>query len=128
MIGQASLIETLKALPPEKLHRELRQVINPTLQDLVAALERGAAMTGQTLRSCVIDDYRISRVEVGETECRVVLTFTASAQWGPGARGRLIRISGSARAVIDDAAQVHYSGTTFAQDQVFVAPDVGVGD
>src|SRR5262249_28131254 len=128
MIGQASLRESLQALPRDEFEQELRGVLDDSLQDLVAAVEQAARGRGHFLRSCVIDDYRITRARWIAGECIVLLFYHASAQYGDSSAGVNDRIFGSAVLAVDEGCRVTYKGVTFNEDRVFEAPDVGGGD
>jgi hypothetical protein len=128
MAGNDNHITFLKGLAPPQRDRELRQELTDSLQELVAAVEPCLPQGGNTLHSCVIDDFEVRQVELGERDGRVCLRFSGSARQGVGGAASLERITGVAEAVIDDRGRVSYRDVRFAEEPTFVAHDVGGGD
>src|SRR5882724_10327755 len=128
MIDHASHIDFLENLSPAEFNRELKQELTDSLQELVACIEQSLPQGGNTLRACVIDDFQVQDVNLGERACRVQIRFNASARQGIGASKHLEGIVGRAEAVIDDASRVTYQAVGIAEEQTFVAHDLGGGD
>jgi hypothetical protein len=127
MIG-GNHVHFLKNLPPQELDRELRQTLTDSLQELIACVEPALRHDGNTLHACVIDDFQVRRIKLGERDCRVQLRFRASARHGMGPVKEMERITGRGEAVIDADGQVHYRGVAFAGEPAYVAHDLGGGD
>jgi hypothetical protein len=123
-----SHIGSLKELSARALHRELRREITDSLQDLVACVEPALPLEGNTLHACVIDDFQIQHIELDGRECRVHLSFTASARHGISADKKLERISGRADSVLDDRGCLTYCGAVFSEEPAFVGHDLGGSD
>jgi hypothetical protein len=127
MIGK-SHIRFLKRLPPRELDREVRQELTDSLQELVACVEPALPREDGTPRACVIDDFQVQEVDLGERDCRVQLRFLASARHGMGAVKELKSIAGRGEAVIADDGRVRYRYVAFAGEPTFVGHDLGGGD
>ncbi len=127
MIGE-NHIHFLKALPPRDLDRAIHQALTDSLQELVACVEPGVPRDGTTLQACVIDDFQVHGVRLGERDCRVKLRFVASARHGIGAGKELERITGRGEAVIDDGGRVWYQHVACAGEPSYVAHDLGGSD
>ena len=128
MLAQVGPIASLRHLSQEQREAELRQVLTDALQELVVALEQAAAARGHTFRSCVVNDFQIARIDLAEHVCLVILRYSGTARRNDPGHNDREEISGSAEALLDDTGKVTYKGVTFAEDQTFVGPDVGVGD
>jgi hypothetical protein len=128
MIGQDDYIEYLRDLSPPDLEREVHQEVADALQELVACIERALPLGGNTLHSCVVDDFQLHQPVVGDRECRARLRFDASARQGVGGAARLERLAGHAEAAIDRRGRVSFRGVTFTEEPAFVAHDIGGGD
>jgi hypothetical protein len=128
MTGHESHIGYLKGLTPPERDRELKQALTDSLQELVASVERALPLAGNTLHSCVIDDFQLQAPALDERECRVPLRFSASTRQGSAGSTRLEQIAGQAQAVIDDQGRVTFQDVRFTEDQAFVPHDVGGGD
>jgi hypothetical protein len=127
-MARTNHIRFLKQLPPPEFDQEVRQELTDSLQELVACVEPGMPHEGDTLHACVIDDFQVQRVMLGDRDCRVQLRFLASARQGIGAVKELERITGRGEAVIDDDGRVRYQDVAFAGEPAFVAHDLGGGD
>jgi hypothetical protein len=121
-------IDFLKNLPPRELDYEVRQSVTDSLQELVACVEPALPRAGDTLHGCVIDEFQIQRVKLGEYDCRVQLRFLASARQGIGGVKEMERITGRGEAVIEDDGSVRYQDVAFAEEPAYVAHDLGGGD
>jgi hypothetical protein len=128
MICQESYVEFLQTLNDEELECELQRELTDHLQELVAGIEHAALERGKSFRSCVIDDFAITRVQFPIDRCVVLLFYNASAQGSRPGPGGNRSIFGSALLSIDAAGDVSCRGVTFNEEQEFVAPDVGVAD
>jgi hypothetical protein len=128
MIGHDSHIGYLTDLPQLQRDAELTQEVTDSLQDLVACIERLLPSAGNTLHSCVIDDFQIVFSELRAQDCRVVLRFSASVRQGMGSAARLDSLTGRAEAVIDERGRVTYCDVRFADEPAYVAHDLGGGD
>ena len=128
MIGHASHVDHLRELTRDQLDRELRQELTDSLQELVACVEQSLPPKGNTLRSCVIDDFEIDRVELGTQECRVNLRFNASVRLGGKALGDLEHMTGRAIAAIGADGRLAYHRVCFTEDTAYFPHDVGGGD
>jgi hypothetical protein len=127
MIG-GNHLQFLKNLPPQDFDREVQQALTDSLQELVACVEPALRRDGNTLHACVIDDFQVKRIKLGERDCRLQLRFRASARRGIGALKEMERITGRGEAVIDDDGQVHYQHVAFAGEPTYVAHDLGGSD
>jgi hypothetical protein len=127
MIGEKH-IDFLKNLPVQEFDHELQQELTDSLQELVACVEPALPHDGDTLHGCVIDDFQVQRIRLGDRDCRVKLRFLASARQGMGAVKELERITGRGEAVIDDDGRVRYQDVAFAAEPAFLAHDLGGGD
>src|SRR6266702_2962637 len=123
MIDHANHIEFLESLSPAEFHRELKQELTDSLQELVACIEHSLPQGGNTMRACVIDDFQVQDINLGERDCRAQIRFNASARQGIGASKHLEGIVGRAEAVIDDSSRVKFRAVAFAEEQTFVAHD-----
>ncbi len=128
MTGQENHIEFLRELPPPALEGTVKQELTDGLQELVACLERCLPLGGNTLHSCVIDDFQLHAPVLTERECRIPLRFNASARQGVGGAAQLERIAGRAEAVIDEEGRVSYQRVTFGEEPAFLPHDLGGGD
>jgi hypothetical protein len=128
MIQHASHIEFLAKLSAPELNHELKQELTDSLQELVACIEQSLPLGGNTLHGCVIDDFQAQKIDLGDHNCRVQIRFNASARQGIGSTKNLEGIVGRAEAVIDDSSRVTYRAVAFAEEQTFVAHDLGGGD
>jgi hypothetical protein len=128
MKGRDSHIGFLRTLTPEDRDREVKQELTDSLQELVAQLERQLPLDGNTLRSCVIDDFQVQETELRDRECRVRLRFSASAKPDARSSGELSRMGGQAEAIIDDSDRVAYRVISCTRERSFVPPDIGGGD
>jgi hypothetical protein len=128
MTTHASYVGFLRDLSRPEFDREIRQQITDSLQELVAAIERALPIEANTLHACVIDDFVVQNVELGDDECRVQFRFTASGRHGVSAGKSLERISGRAETLIDDDRNVRYRNVVFAEEPAFVGHDLGGGD
>lgn len=128
MIDHASHIDFLENLSPADFNRELKQELTDSLQELVACIEQSLPQAGNTLHACVIDDFQVQDINLSDRDCRVQIRFNASTRQGIGASKHLEGIVGRAEAVIDDDSRVKFRAVTFAEEQTFVAHDLGGGD
>jgi|SRR5947209_6222677 len=128
MTGHDTHIHFLMEMPPAERDAELRQELSDSLQELVACIERSLPLGGNTLHSCVIDEFQILKSQVREEDCRILLRFSASARQGIGNAAQLRHISGGAEAYIDDQGRVNYCNVRFAEEPAFVGHDLGGGD
>src|SRR4051812_3135175 len=87
-------IRFLKDLPPREFDRELHRALTDSLQELVSCVEPALPRDGNTLHGCVIDDFQVQRIKLGESDCRVQLRFLASARNGVGSVKEMERITG----------------------------------
>src|SRR3954452_22427708 len=99
-------IAVFKSLPHAELNRTLERTLADTVAQLGVAIENAAAARGHSLHHCVVDNLQLTRAELGDTECRTVLRFSASARCGETGRRDNQRLSGSAEASIDDTGAV----------------------
>jgi hypothetical protein len=121
-------ISLLTDLPPAQRDAELRRVLGDFLQELVACIERSLPLDGNTLHSCVVDDFDIQESKLRRHDCRVTVHFSGSARQGVGSTARLERLTGCAEAVIDEQGGVTYRVVRFTEEPAVVAPDIGGGD
>jgi hypothetical protein len=128
MTGHDTPIHLLTNLPPAQRDAELRRVLGDSLQELVACIERSLPLGGNTLHSCVVDDFDIQGSELHQHDCRVTVQFNGSARQGVGSAARLERLTGCAEAVLDEQGAVTYSDVRFTKEAAVVAPDIGGGD
>lgn len=128
MICQESYVDFLQALPENQLDVELRQRVTDSLQELVAGIEEAARERAQWFRSCMIDDFQITRAKLMDERWMVLILYTASAQRRGRGAGRNECIYGSALLSIDAVGDITYKGVTFNEEHDFATPDVGVGD
>jgi hypothetical protein len=128
MIEHANHIEFLESLSPADFNRELKQELTDSLQELVACIDQSLPQGDNTQHACVIDDFQVQSINLNERDCRVQIRFNASARQGIGAAKQLEGIVGRAEAVIDESSRVKYRAVTFAEEQTFVAHDLGGGD
>jgi len=128
MIQQQNYVESLRDLSADDMERALRRLLADTLDGLVAAIDSTAAKQGLAFRSCVVDEFRITRARCTGSECVVLLYYNATARRvGLGLEGEE-RIYGSAVVAIDEGGAAQYKGVTLNMEDVYVAPDVGGGD
>jgi hypothetical protein len=127
MIG-VNHIDFLKNLPPPEFDREVQRAVTNSLQELVACLEPTLPHAGDTLHACVIDDFQVQRVRLGERDCRVQIRFLGSARQGVGVLKEMERIAGRGEAVIEDDGHVRFQDVAFAKEPAFVSHDLGGGD
>lgn len=128
MTGRESHTQFLAGLPAAQRDAQLRQELTDSLQELVACIERSLPLGGNTLHSCMIDEFEMQKSELRGDDCRVLVRFKASARQGVGGAAALERITGCAEAVISDRGSVSYRDVRFAEDPAVVAPDIGGGD
>jgi hypothetical protein len=128
MIQHANHIAFLKSLAPPALNRELKQELTDSLQELVACIEQSLPQQGNTLHGCVIDDFQVQKIDLAEHSCRIPIRFSASARDGTGPSKQMESIAGRAEAVIHEDSHVTFQGVGFAEDQTFIAHDLGGGD
>jgi len=128
MIQHESHIAFLKSLAPAALNRELKQELTDSLQELVACIEQSLPQAGNTLHGCVIDDFQVQKIDLDEHACRIPIRFSASARDGTGPSKHMESIAGRAEAVIHEDSRVTFQGVGFAEDQTFIAHDLGGGD
>jgi hypothetical protein len=128
MLQHDNHIAYLKSLAPAALNSALKQELTDSLQELVACIEQSLPQPGNTLHGCVIDDFQVQRIDIDEHACRVPIRFSASARDGTGPSKHLECIAGRAEAVIHEDSHITFQGVGFAEDQIFIAPDVGGGD
>jgi len=125
MMRHAGYIASLKQLPRTELDRTVERALCDTLAQLGVAITSAAAARGHVLHNGVVDDLQLARIDLGDTECRVVLRFRASARRGETGRRDNQRLAGSAEASIDDAGRVSYLGITLSEERGFVPHDEG---
>jgi hypothetical protein len=128
MIGGEDHMHFLKNLPPRDFDREVRQALTDSLQELVACVQPALPRDDNTLRGCVIDDFEVKRIKLGERDCRVQLRFRASSRRGIGGVKELEQITGHGEAVIEDDGKVHYQDVAFAGEPAYLPHDLGGGD
>jgi hypothetical protein len=127
MIG-GNHVHFLKTLPPQDFDRAVEQALTDSLQELLACVEPTLRRDADTLHACVIDDFQVGRVKLGDGDCRVDLRFRASARHGIGAMKEMERITGRGEAIIDADGHVRYEDVAFAEDPAYVSHDLGGGD
>ncbi len=125
MISHTSHIAFLNGLPRAELDSALERTLRDTVGQLGVAIKSVAAARGHSMRNCVVDDLQITRAELHEKDCRVVLRFSAAAFYGETGRRDNERLSGSAEASVDDAGAVNYLGITLTEERGFVPHDEG---
>ncbi len=125
MLTHASHLAYLKSLPPAELDRALERTLCDTIEQLGVAINSFTAARGHGMRNCVVDDLQLTRAELSEKDCRVVVRFSASAHYGATGRKDNERLSGSADASIDDTGAVSYLRITLAEERSFIPHDEG---
>ena len=128
MTGHDTHTHFLMELPPAERDAELREELRDSLQELVACIERSLPLDGNTLHSCVIDEFQILRSQLREDDCCVLVRFNASARQGIGNGAWQEHIAGAAEAVIDEQGWVSYRNVQIAEEPAFVGHDLGGGD
>jgi hypothetical protein len=128
MICQESYVSYLDRLPREDQECELRKQLAGTLHELVEVIEGAAHERGRWFRSCVVDDFEITRIRCTDDHCAVLLFYSASTQRGDAAPSGNKTIFGTALVSVDHDGQIVYKGVSYNEEQGLVVPDVGVGD
>jgi hypothetical protein len=118
----------LGSLSPQDFGREVKQTVTDSLHELVACIKRSLRRERTTLHACVIDDFQVRRIVLGDHDCRVRVHFRASARHGIGAVKELERVTGYGEAIIDEVGRLRYQNVVFAGERDFIAHDLGGSD
>ena len=123
-----SYLDALRKLSPKDRDEQIYEELTDCLHELVRAVERAHADEHGPVQGCVIDDLFIEDVELGEDECVVGLTFSATADLGEPEAEDADRITGDAEAVFDVDGNVAFRSAAIVKEHAIMTHDVGAGD
>lgn len=101
-------IRYLNSLSIGEQEQEIDNKIADTYQQIVDTEEVVGAMAETNAFSWSVDDYKVTEIDVGEDECTVLLTYSASGDQDEDRGFCGNKINGEAKATIDESGDVTY--------------------
>lgn len=101
-------ISYLNSLLRKEQDEEIDQKILDTYQKIIDTEGFAGAMADTNAYGWFIDDYKITKIDIDEEECTVLLTFNASGTQDDDRGFSGNEITGEAEAIIDESGKVTY--------------------